>query len=166
MSDPLQPYGLSTCQPQCPHGRLKSIKWLLLVSMSPRWAPVASCLSGRLYKIIRWFDPGFFQIIVSSVGLRLCEILHVLFRSGFSCPQSSSSPKSNSTGFQIQTSVVLSSWCRNPSLSSHLDSLLLGEKFYNFNHSHVCESPICVYGSGLYCIPALLPFLVVSSLHI
>ena len=157
---------MSTCEPQCPHGRLNSLKWLLLVSMSWGWAPVAYYLSGSLSKIIRWFDPGSFQIIVSSVGLRLCEILHVLFRSGFSCPQSSSYPKSKPIDFQIQTSVVLSSWCRNPSLGSNLDSLLLEEKFYNCNNSHVCESPTCVYGSGLYCIPALLPCLVVSSLHI
>lgn len=69
---------------------------------------VSSSFFLRLSKFIRWFDPGSFQIIASLLGPRSYEISCVLFRSGFSFPQLSGSPKSKPSGFQSQSSLVLS----------------------------------------------------------
>ena len=59
---------------------MSSPKWLLPASLSARWVPVASCLSGRLSKISSGCDPSFFQIIASVLGLGVCEILCVPLR--------------------------------------------------------------------------------------
>ena len=63
------------CQHQCPHGRTSSPKWLLPVSMSPRWAKVAFCLSRRFSRSVGGSDPDSFQITASALGPSTCEIL-------------------------------------------------------------------------------------------
>ena len=44
-----------------PCSRMSSPKWLLSASTSPRWVPVASCLSRRLSKISKWVWPRLFS---------------------------------------------------------------------------------------------------------
>lgn len=73
-----------SCHRQCPHGRASFPKCLPPVSLSPRWAPVAFCLSRRLSEIRRWICPGFFQIIASVLCPGSCQILCEPIKSGIS----------------------------------------------------------------------------------
>ena len=44
-------------------------KWMPQVSMPPRWEPVTSCLSQRLFKNSWWVQPGSFQTTACALGL-------------------------------------------------------------------------------------------------
>ena len=135
-----------TCQHPCPCGGTSSPKWLLPVSLSPGWAPVAFCLSGRLRSAGEAY-PSSFQITPSILGPRACEILCVLFKSG-----------------------VLSSQCRIPGLGSLILSLTthsLGENLCNCNYPHFFGWPTQGYWSWLYHVSAPLAHLIlVPSLYI
>ena len=58
----------------------------------PRGASVASCLSGGPPRSVEGSDPGTFQINTSVLGVGVCEVLHVPFKSGVCFLQPSGSP--------------------------------------------------------------------------
>lgn len=62
--------GSHTCRDRCPCGRTSFPKWPLPVSMSCGWAPVASCLSGKLTNIRRWISP---RLLSWDCVCNLCE---------------------------------------------------------------------------------------------
>ena len=62
--------------------------------MSPRWVPIASCLSRRFSISTGGSDQSSFQTTASALGLRVCEILYVSFKSEIYFPQPSGSPQS------------------------------------------------------------------------
>lgn len=49
--------------------------------MSPRWDPVASCLTSDSPTPAGWYDPDSDQITASTLGPRVCEISGVSFKS-------------------------------------------------------------------------------------
>ena len=49
------------CQQQCPHVRMRSPIWLLLVSVSSRPVPGVSWLSEKLVKLSMWICPSLFS---------------------------------------------------------------------------------------------------------
>lgn len=80
------------------------VKQVVVTSIhAPRGSPTCVILSQRYSKISKCFDPGFFQITVSVLLLRVCEILPTPFKSSVSLLQPSSSPITSLAGFQSQT---------------------------------------------------------------
>lgn len=70
------------CQHQCPRCRISSPKLLLPMSVSPGEVPVASWLPGQFSNISKWVWPGLPFKSLPLLGLRVCEILCALFKSG------------------------------------------------------------------------------------
>ena len=89
---------------QSPLGRISFSKWLLPMSVSPGWAPIASVSLGSSPRSEGVSDPKFFQLRASSLSIRVCEILCVLFKSRVSISHSSLALlKVSPTGLQGQT---------------------------------------------------------------
>ena len=79
-----------TSQDRCPRGGTSFPKWLLPESMSCGWAPVASCLSGRLTYISRWLWPRLLSYYCAAPWDFVCNLCEW----GVSIPQTSDSLKS------------------------------------------------------------------------
>lgn len=59
-----------------------------VVSVSPGWAPVASCPLEGSARLASGFEPGSFQIMASALYLRMCEICMRPLRVEFLFPRS------------------------------------------------------------------------------
>ena len=90
-------------------------------------------------------DSGSFQIIPSALGTRICEILHVSFKSRVSISHSPLRlPKQAPLPFKAKCSGSLSSWHRTHRLASlkwSSDPSILGENLCNCSPSPFHGSP-------------------------
>lgn len=130
---------------------------------------VFSSLSRRL-RSSNGTDSASFQITVSVLGLRACEVLCEPSKSGVSFLHPSSFLKSK-PHWPSKPKILgahfpsAGSWVGSPMRT--LDPSFLGENLYNCNYLLICGSLTQEYESWLYCVSVLPIYLIlVPSLYL
>ena len=93
---------------------MSSQQWLPPVSVSLGKSPLPPAGPGGCPRAASESDPGFVQIVVSELGLKVCEILRVPCLSGVSISYRPLTLLNASCTFKARCPGGLSSWCPDP----------------------------------------------------